>query len=170
MPSESSSPVSRRKLGLFGLIAGIAAVLIVVTGIRAREDSSAKLREWTDNQAIPTVAVTLPDAKVLNATLDLPGRLEAWQRAPIYARVSGYLKSWSADIGARVKAGQVIAEIEAPDLDQQLLQARADLASQQASAKLSEATLTRRKSLIAGTSSIARPVQRRKRSTTSRRT
>jgi RND family efflux transporter MFP subunit len=149
MSSENSSPVSRRKLGLFGLIAGIAAVLIVVTGIRAREDAGAKLREWTDNQAIPTVAVTLPDAKVLNATLDLPGRLEAWQRAPIYARVSGYLKSWSPDIGTRVKAGQTIAEIEAPDLDQQLLQARADLASQQASAKLSEATLNRRKSLIA---------------------
>jgi RND family efflux transporter MFP subunit len=120
-----------------------------VTGIRAREDSSTKLREWTDNQAIPTVAVVLPDAKVLNATIDLPGRLEAYSRAPIFARVSGYLKSWSADIGAKVKAGQVIAEIEAPDLDQQLLQARADLASQEASAKLSEATLTRRKSLIA---------------------
>src|SRR5436305_2848901 len=149
MPSENGGSVSRQKLGLFGLIAGIAAVLIVVTGIRAREDSSAKLREWTDNQAIPTVAVTLADARVLNATLDLPGRLEAWQRAPIYARVSGYLKGWSADIGARVKAGQVIAEIEAPDLDQQLLQARAELASQQASAKLSEATLNRRKSLIA---------------------
>src|SRR4051794_5537042 len=149
MPSENSSPVSRRKLGLFGLIAGIAAVLIVVSGIRAREESGARLREWTDNQAVPTVAVALPDARVLNATLDLPGRLEAWQRAPIYARVSGYLKNWSADIGTRVKAGQVIAEIEAPDLDQQLLQARADLASQQASAKLSEATLNRRKSLIA---------------------
>src|SRR3954465_1476550 len=149
MSSENSSPVSRRKLALFGLIAGIAAVLIVVTGIRAREDAGGKLREWTDNQAIPTVAVTLPDAKVLNATLDLPGRLEAWQRAPIYARVSGYLRSWSADIGTRVKAGQTIAEIEAPDLDQQLLQARADLASQQASAKLAEATLTRRRSLLA---------------------
>ena len=77
----------------------------------------------------------------LAATLDLPGRLEAYSRAPIFARVSGYLKGWSVDIGAQVKAGQVIAEIEAPDLDQQLLQARADLASQQASAKLSEATL-----------------------------
>src|SRR3954452_6111929 len=149
MPSESSSPVSRRKLGLFGLIAGIAAVLVVITGIRAREDSGAKLRDWTDSQAVPTDAVILPDAKVLNATLDLPGRLEAYQRAPIYARVSGYLKSWSADIGAQVKAGQVIAEIEAPDLDQQLLQARADLTSQQASAALSEATLNRRKTLIA---------------------
>src|SRR6187431_3166579 len=149
MPTEQRSPVSLRKLRIFGLLAVAAAVLIVVTGIRAREDSDVKLREWTDNQAIASVAVTLPDAKVLDAHLDLPGRLEAYYRAPIFARVSGYLKSWSADIGAEVKAGQVIAEIEAPDLDQQLLQARADLASQQASAKLSEATLTRRKSLIA---------------------
>jgi len=149
MPTEQNSPVSRRKLGIFGVVACVAAVLVVITGIRAREDSSAKLREWTDTQAIPTVAVTLPDARVLNATLDLPGRLEAYQRAPIYARVSGYLKNWNADIGAQVRAGQVIAEIEAPDLDQQLLQARADLTSQQASAKLSEATLTRRRSLIA---------------------
>jgi RND family efflux transporter MFP subunit len=141
--------VSRRKLSIFGLVAGVAAVLVVVTGIRAREDSDAKLKEWTDNQAIPSVAVTLPDAKALSPTLDLPGRLEAYYRAPIFARVSGYLKSWSADIGAKVKAGQVIAEIEAPDLDQQLLQARADLASAEASAKLSEATLNRRKTLIA---------------------
>jgi membrane fusion protein (multidrug efflux system) len=146
---DHSSPDSRRKLGIFGVVAGIAALLLVVSGIRAREDSSAKLLEWTDNQAIPTVAVVLPDARVLNATIDLPGRLEAYYRAPIFARVSGYLKSWSVDIGARVKAGQVIAEIEAPDLDQQLLQARADLASQQASARLSEATLNRRKTLIA---------------------
>jgi RND family efflux transporter MFP subunit len=149
MPTEQRPPVSRRKLGLFGMLAGIALVVVVITGIRSREEASAKLRDWTDDQAIPTVAVALPDAKVLNATLDLPGRLEAYYRAPIFARVSGYLKSWSADIGARVKAGQVIAEIEAPDLDQQLLQARADLASQEASAKLSEATLTRRKTLIA---------------------
>jgi RND family efflux transporter MFP subunit len=149
MPTEQSSPVSRRKLSIFGLVAGVAAVLVVVTGIRAREDSDAKLREWTDTQAVPSVAVVLPDAKVLRSTLDLPGRLEAYYRAPIFARVSGYLKNWSADIGARVKAGQVIAEIEAPDLDQQLLQARADLASQEASAKLSEATLNRRKTLIA---------------------
>jgi membrane fusion protein, multidrug efflux system len=149
MPTEQSSPVSRRKLGIFGIVAVVGALLVVVTGIRAREDSGARLREWTDNQAVPTVAVVLPDARALSATIDLPGRLEAYSRAPIFARVSGYLKGWNADIGAKVRAGQVIAEIEAPDLDQQLLQARADLASQQASSKLSEATLTRRKSLIA---------------------
>ena len=90
-----------------------------------------------------------PDPGALTATIDLPGRLEAYYRAPIFARVNGYVKSWNADIGARVKAGDVIAEIDAPDLDQQLLQARADLTNQQASAKLSEVTLARRKTLIA---------------------
>ena len=84
MPTEQGSPVPRRKLGIFAAAAGIVALLVVVTGIRAREDSSAKLREWTDDQAIPTVAVVLPDAKILNATIDLPGRLEAYYRAPIW--------------------------------------------------------------------------------------
>jgi RND family efflux transporter MFP subunit len=149
MPTEPTPPVSRRKLGIVGVLAGIALVVVVITGIRAREQSDEKLKEWTDDQAVPTVAVTQPDAKVTNPTIDLPGRLEAYYRAPIFARVQGYLKSWSADIGARVKAGQVIAEIEAPDLDQQLMQAKADLASAEASAKLSAATLARRKTLIA---------------------
>src|SRR3984885_3152462 len=148
MLTEQSPPVSRRRLGIFGVVAVIAGLLLVVTGIRAREDSSVKLKEWTDNQAVPSVAVVLPDPKALQATIDLPGRLEAYNRAPLFARVRGYLKNWTADIGARVKAGDVIAEIEAPDLDQQLLQARADLANQQASAKLSEVTLGRRRTLI----------------------
>jgi membrane fusion protein (multidrug efflux system) len=146
---NNSPPVSRRKLGMAGVLVICTAVAIVVTGIMARARSETELKAWTDTQAIPTVAVALPNAKALNATIDLPGRMEAYYRAPICARVSGYLKSWSADIGAKVKAGQAIAEIEAPDLDQQLLQARADLASQQASAKLSEATLERRRTLIA---------------------
>jgi membrane fusion protein (multidrug efflux system) len=161
MPTEQSAKVSGRKLGIFGVLAGISLVVVVVTGIRAREQAGEKLREWTDDQAVPTVAVTLPDAKVTNPTIDLPGRLEAYQRAPIFARVQGYLKNWSVDIGARVKAGQVIAEIEAPDLDQQLLQARADLASQQASAKLSEATLSRRKTLVASNFVSAQEIDER---------
>jgi membrane fusion protein (multidrug efflux system) len=149
MSTESRLPVSRRKLGVFGALAVVAALTLVVSGIRAREDSSVKLKEWTDDQAIPSVAVIYADPGVLTATIDLPGRSEAYYRAPIFARVNGYLKSWRADIGARVKAGEVIAEIEAPDLDQQLLQARADLTNQQASAKLSEVTLARRRTLIA---------------------
>ena len=160
-PTEPRSPVSHRKLGIFGVVALIAAGLVVGTGIRAREDQGSKLKEWTDDQAVPSVAVTLPNAKSLNSTIDLPGRLEAYYRAPIFARVSGYLKSWSVDMGARVKAGQVIAEIEAPDLDQQLLQARADLASQQASARLSEATLNRRKTLVASNFVSAQEIDER---------
>ena len=75
MPTEHSSPVSRRKLGIFGVVAGIAAVLVVITGIRAREESGSKLKEWTDNQAVPSVAVAFPNARALNPTIDLPGRL-----------------------------------------------------------------------------------------------
>jgi membrane fusion protein (multidrug efflux system) len=149
MSTEPKPAGSRRKLGIVGVVAVVGALTLVVTGIRAREDTSTKLKEWTDDQSVPSVAVIYPDSGVLSATIDLPGRLEAYYRAPIFARVNGYVKSWSADIGARVKAGQVIAEIDAPDLDQQLLQARADLTNQQASAKLSEVTLARRKTLIA---------------------
>jgi membrane fusion protein (multidrug efflux system) len=160
-PTEQRPPVSRRKLGIFGVVAVVGAGLIVATGIRAREDSSSKLREWTNEQAVPTVAVAPPSGRALTPTLELPGRLEAYSRAPILARVSGYLKSWNADIGAKVKAGQVIAEIEAPDLDQQLLQARADLVSQESSARLSEATLNRRKTLVASNFVSAQEIDER---------
>jgi len=160
-PTEQRSRVSRRKLGIFSVAALIVVGFVVGSGIRAREEQSAKLKEWTDEQAVSSVTVMVPNAKALSATIDLPGRLEAYYRAPIFARVSGYLKSWSADIGAKVKAGQVIAEIDAPDLDQQLLQARADLASQEASARLSEATLNRRKTLVASNFVSAQEIDER---------
>jgi len=149
MPTDQKPPVSPRKIRLYGTMAIGLLAAVVTTGIITRSSGDARLREWTDAQAVPSVAVTLPGTKPLNATLDLPGRLEAHSRAPIFARVSGYLKSWSADIGAQVQAGQKLAEIEAPDLDQQLLQARADLVNTQAAAKLSGATLARRKTLLA---------------------
>src|SRR5246127_1740647 len=161
MSPDQPSPVSRRKLGLFGAAAAIVAILVVITGIRAREEASARLRDWTDDQAIPTVAVVQPDARALSATIDLPGRLEAYYRAPIFARVSGYLKSWNVDIGARAKAGAGTAEMGAPDLAQQLLEARPDLASQQASARLSEATLGRRKTLVASNFVSAQEIDER---------
>lgn len=149
MPSDSETHIPRRKLRLAGLIAGAVIVVVVVTGIVVRENGNARLREWTDAQAVPTVAVALPNTKPPSAKLTLPGRLEAYYRAPIYARVSGYLKNWYVDIGAKVTAGQLLAEIDAPDLDQQLLQARADLANAEAASKLSAATLKRRQSLLA---------------------
>jgi membrane fusion protein, multidrug efflux system len=147
LPDQPAPGTFVRKLRIFGVFAALVAVVVVVTGIMSRERGNARLREWTDTQAIPAVATALPDAKTLRPVLNLPGRLEAYSRAPIFARVSGYVKEWKVDIGAPVKAGQLLAEIEAPDLDQQLLQARADLLNAQGAAKLSEATLKRRQAL-----------------------
>jgi RND family efflux transporter MFP subunit len=144
--SEVSTP-SRGKLIILGALAAVGITALVVTGIQSRERSDVKLRDWTDAQAISTVAVAYPGTRTLSPVLNLPGRLESFARAQILARVNGYVKAWYFDIGAPVKTGQLLAEIEAPDLDQQLLQARADLLSAQSAATLSEATLTRRQAL-----------------------
>jgi RND family efflux transporter MFP subunit len=117
-------------------------------GITTRKMADAKLSEWTEDQAIPVVAVATPDTHGQKTTLDLPGRLEAYTQAQLFARVSGYLKYWKADIGTPVKAGDLLAEIDAPDLDQQIMQAQADVASAQANSRLADATLTRGQQLI----------------------
>lgn len=136
-------PRSRRGLAIVGTICGLALVVVVADGIRGRQASEAKLKEWTDTQAVPTVALISPSLQANKSYLDLPGRLEAYSRAPIYARVGGFLKAWHVDIGTPVKAGQLLAEIEAPDLDQQLLQAKAALASAQAAEALATVTAQR---------------------------
>ncbi|TAJ89137.1 MAG: efflux RND transporter periplasmic adaptor subunit [Reyranella sp.] len=134
---------SRRGLVLFGLAAALGLAAVVVNGIWSRQASEARLKEWTDTQAVPTVSVVSPSTGANKTSLDLPGRLEAYSRAPIYARVGGFLKAYYVDIGAPVKAGQLLAEIEAPDLDQQLLQAKASLASAQAAEQLATITAGR---------------------------
>lgn len=156
MPSDQIAPrPSHRTLRISGLMAAIIAAGIVVTGITTRANSNEKLKQWTDAQAIPNVSVAAPVSDGALSTLDLPGRFEAYARAPIYARVSGYLKSWKVDIGAPVKAGQLLGEIETPDLDQQLLQARADLASAQANAELASTTAKRWQAMLK-TDSVSR--------------
>ena len=149
MPSDPSTPaVSQRGLRIAGAIAAVIALAVVVTGLVSRASGNARLREWTDAQAVPTVAVAAPTQSGDNGALVLPGRLEAYSRAPLYARVSGYLKSWKVDIGATVKAGDLLADIEAPDLDQQLLQAKANLGTAQANVALSATTAKRWQSLL----------------------
>jgi RND family efflux transporter MFP subunit len=125
---------------------------VVAIGLLTRSSDAARLRERADTQSIPTVVLIAPGNTAAAATLELPGHLEAYSRAPIYARVSGYLKNWKADIGTPVKAGQLLAEIETPDLDQQLLQAQANLANAQANASLSESTNKRWQALVASDS------------------
>ena len=155
LPDPARPLLSRRKLQLAAIGMALIALLVVVTGIATRSSQAAQLRERTDAMAVPTVAVVAPAQAGGAATLDLPGRIEAHARAPIYARVSGYLKSWNVDIGARVKTGQLLAEIETPDLDQQLLQAQAELASASANAALATSTAKRWQSLL-GTDAVSR--------------
>jgi RND family efflux transporter MFP subunit len=151
---KPARPVPGR-LHLAGTVFLLLAALIVVYGLVSRTMQASRLREVTEEQALPTVNIVKPRQVENEAGLDLPGRLEAYIRAPIYARVPGYLKSWSYDIGARVKAGDVLAEIDTPDLDQQLMQARADRNVARANARLSQITADRWQSL-AGTDAVAK--------------
>jgi membrane fusion protein (multidrug efflux system) len=161
LTAASGRRILVRRLGLIGLVLAAIVVFLVAKGIAARNDDSVKLRDWTEAQAIPTVALVALNSTPGVVSLNLPGRLDAIVRAPIYARVSGYVKTRSADIGDTVKAGQILAEIEAPDLDQQLLQAKADLTSAEASARLSEVTLSRGRSLLSSAAVSQQDVDQR---------
>jgi RND family efflux transporter MFP subunit len=138
---------SRRGLRLSAIAAAFLAATVVVVGITTRKMADARLREWTERQAVPVVSVAVPDTRGNRTSLDVPGRLEAYSQAQIYSRVSGYLKTWTADIGSPVKTGQLLAEIDAPDLDQQIMQAEANVGSATANANLASATLQRGQSL-----------------------
>ncbi|HLQ90959.1 MAG TPA: efflux RND transporter periplasmic adaptor subunit [Xanthobacteraceae bacterium] len=146
-PEQVQSAPAHRALRLAALAIVIVATTVVIVGITTRKIADAHLREWTDKQAVPVVSVIAPDTRSNRSTLDVPGRLEAYSQAQIYSRVSGYIKSWKADIGSPVKAGDLLAEIDAPDLDQQIMQAHANVASATANANLSNATLQRGQSL-----------------------
>jgi RND family efflux transporter MFP subunit len=157
-PSHRQSPEDvpealRRRPQRWLPIAGVAgaalAVTVVVTGALTREAEADKLKTWTTAEAVPTVAVVNPAAEGAAKDLVLPGTVQAFYNAPIYARVSGYVKKWYQDIGAQVHAGQVLAEIDTPELDQQLAQAKANLASAVAAQKLAETTASRWTKLLA---------------------
>ena len=154
-PDGNPSRTDRRKLVLVGGGFALLAVAVVAYGLGTRQAQNARLQDTTEAQAAPVVALVTPASVSNNAALDLPGRLEAYIQAPIYARVPGYLKSWKHDIGAKVKAGEVLAEIDTPDLDQQLMQARADLGVAQANSKLAQIGAERWQSL-ASTDAVAK--------------
>lgn len=145
---------SRRKVTQVAVIGGVVVAVLVVAGIALRVIEARQIRNWTDTQAIPTVEVIKPVASPSGPILELPSRLEAFSSAPIFARVNGYLKSWNVDIGMHVKSGQLLAEIETPELDQQLLQARADVMTAQANYDLSAITAKRWQALV-GTDSVS---------------
>ncbi|MDF2399204.1 efflux RND transporter periplasmic adaptor subunit [Pseudomonas sp. 3MA1] len=140
---------SRKRLMLLGIGSLSLAALLVANGLAARTRHERAVAAWTETAAVPQVLVLQPQPNVLGDTLRLPAHLEAWSKAPIHARVSGYLKDWTQDIGAKVAAGQVLAHIDSPDLDQQVAQARARMIQQQANARLAQTTAARWQNLLA---------------------
>src|SRR3984885_8891726 len=138
-----SSAGSRLLKWIFILAMVVLLATVVNRGINSRIKAASIVKLETADLAIPVVSVTHPRLGESKQELVLPGNLQAFTFAPIYARTSGYLKKWYFDIGARVKTGQVLAEIEAPELDQQLSQAKAQLATAQANLKLAEITMNR---------------------------
>ncbi len=144
--------VKHRRLRIIGLVALVLAVLIAAFGILSRYHSDSSLKDWTEAQAIPSVSLVSPERGVGAQELVLPANIDANYEASIYARVSGYVKMWYQDIGAHVKAGQVLADIDTPDLDQQLMQAKADLAMAKSNQVLATLTAKRWKALLVSNS------------------
>ena len=141
MPTDQQELVRRLKLA--GLVAGVAAVAIVGWGVFSRAKAVGDMKIWADQRSVPVVRTMAPMVSAAAENLELPGQLQAYNEAAIYARVPGYLKSWNEDIGAKVKAGQVLAVIDAPELDQELAQSKANLATVQANLKLAQITASR---------------------------
>ena len=142
------APPRNRAVRIAVLATVVLATGIAFAGIRSRQQALANLQEVAASRTGPTVEVARPQAPRGPISLELPGRLEASARAPLFARVSGYIGKWNFDIGAKVKAGDLLAEIEAPDLDQQLFQAQSDLATAQANEKLANVTSQRYQALL----------------------
>jgi hypothetical protein len=128
---------------LIAIIAVIVVIAIVVAGVVPRLRAKTALKKETDTLAVPEVGAIQPKRGSTAQEIILPGNIQAFIDAPIYARTNGYLKIWYFDIGAHVKKGQLLAEIETPEVDQQLLQARADLNTAQANLNLSQITFYR---------------------------
>jgi RND family efflux transporter MFP subunit len=139
---------NRRSSWWILLLAVVTAVLLVVFGILPRIQARTALRQETARMAVPTVAVVQPKRSAPAQEIILPANVQAYADAPIYARTNGYLKRWYVDIGGHVKEGQLLAEIDTPEVNQQLRQARADLATSQANLNLSKITADRYAGLL----------------------
>src|SRR6266852_359458 len=148
MPTQDIKPPSKRSLLTAATAAVLLASIVVGYGFVGRAQSKQEVVQWTNTQAIPTVALVQPTPASSHQTLTLPGNIQPFNRAAIFARVNGYVKSWDHDIGSPVKSGQALATIDAPDLDQQLSQAKATLASVRANLQIASLTANRNNILL----------------------
>jgi RND family efflux transporter MFP subunit len=138
-----------RKRWLIALVVFAVAGGLLFLGIRSRIKAEQQLRTVTAQMAVPAVTVVRPKPSTPAQEIILPGDIQPFISSPIYARVNGYLKKWYFDIGAHVKAGQLLAVISAPEIDQQLDTARNNLATAQANLELAQITMTRYQGLLA---------------------
>jgi RND family efflux transporter MFP subunit len=146
--TSAAQPPATKRAGLWVLVALVIIAAIVVAGVLPRIHARAALKEHTNDLAVPTVNVMRPKLGAPQTEIILPGNIQAFTDSPIYARTNGYLKKWYVDIGGRVKQGELLADIETPEVDQQLDQARADLNTAQANYQLSEITAKRYEDLL----------------------
>src|SRR5271168_874266 len=150
MQPEQDQPRPEKPSRLFTYLIGVVVVLVllgVFTLLQRRSQYQALAKE-TETLAVPTVSVFHPTTESAQEDLVLPGTMQAYVESPIYARTNGYLQKWYHDMGSRVKQGELLADIDTPEVDQQLSQARADLNTSQANANLSKITATRYQDLI----------------------
>src|ERR1700716_353966 len=148
MPSEDIKAPGRKSLLTAAAAAVLMAGIVLSYGFIGRAQSKQEVVAWTNTHAIPTVALAALIPGSSHQTLTLPGNIQPFNRAAIFARVNGYVKGWDHDIGSSVKAGQVLASIDAPDLDQQLGQAKATLASVRANHQIASLTANRNNILL----------------------
>jgi RND family efflux transporter MFP subunit len=141
--------MSNKKVRRYAIVGLIVAIALAVWGEVSRVVARSELAKENTEAAIPTVATVTAEPSSAGEVLVLPGAVQAFMEAPIYARTSGYLKSWNTDIGTTVTKGQVLAQIESPEVDQQLTQAQAELATARANEALSNSTNTRWQGLLA---------------------
>jgi RND family efflux transporter MFP subunit len=141
--------MSNKKIRRYAIVGLIVAIALAVWGEVSRVVARSELAKENTEAAIPTVATVTAEPSSAGEVLVLPGAVQAFMEAPIYARTSGYLKSWNTDIGTTVTKGQVLAQIESPEVDQQLTQAQAELATARANEALSNSTNTRWQGLLA---------------------
>ena len=155
MPNEAAPVRAPRGLKTAGVVAIVVAAGVVGVGVVTRSHADVAAQNWSDARAVPTVHLVPVKPAAASTTLVLPGTTEAWISAKLYARVGGYLKAWYRDIGAHVAAGTPLGQIDTPELDQQIAQARADLVSARAHASLAKSTAARWADLLT-TNSVSR--------------
>ena len=145
-------PVQRRSLRRLALGSAVSfaifMALVIYYGIHSRVSAESSLQVTTEQASVSTVNVIHPQLGARAQEIVLPGNTQAFIDSPIYARTNGYLKRWYVDIGARVRQGELLAEIETPELDQQLREARAQLATAEANLNLSQITAARNENLL----------------------